>query len=305
MNTTVSQPQGTIGERRGASGVNPTRRRQTRRAYAATLAMNMFLALAAVARAEDERPAPSNLRELVEQQIDDVQVFAGNNKEPAKPLITLRWANNTRGSEDGATVLFIHSGRPIAAACVFPLRGAINHEFDAIHGRDITARRKDDTDLVWRPGAPALKPAPILAAPKPEGTPAARLRQMKTLAEQFQASMLGWNPGDNVREELRLLPRALYRYELPKESSLLDGAVFAFVTGTDPEALLLLEATQGDAATWQFTFVRRTTAGLEARHRDKVVWTAEPRPDDSDPEKPHYALSSPIPPGLVIEKEQQ
>jgi hypothetical protein len=267
----------------------------------------LLLAFSHLLCAEEDRPAPTNLRELVEQQIDDVQIFAGDDKEPAKPLITLRWANNTRGSEDGATVLFIHSGRPIAAACVFPLRGTINHELDAIHGRDISARRQGDTDLLWRPGPPDLKPKPVPEAPKPESTPAARLRQMKTLAEQFQASMLGWNPGDGIREELRLLPRHLYRYELAKdkESDLVDGAVFAFVTGTDPEALLLLEATRGEKAAWQYTFLRRTTAGLEGRHRDKVVWTAEPRPDGSDPEKPHYILFSRIPAELLPEKEQR
>jgi len=255
------------------------------------------------ARGEEDRKAPTNLRELVEQQIDDVQVFSGDDKEPAKPLITLRWANNARGSEDGATVLFIHGGRPIAAACVFPLRGNIQHEFDAIYGRDISARRKGDSDLVWRPGPPNLKATPVPETPTPERTPAGRLRQMKTLAEQFQASMLGWNPQDGVREELRLLPRPLYRYELPKDSDLLDGAVFAFVTGTDPEALVMLEATKGDTPAWQYTFVRRTSAGLEARHRDKVVWTADPLPDGSDPEKPHYVLFSTIPAGLMIEKE--
>lgn len=254
-------------------------------------------------RGEEDRTTPTNLRELVEQQIDDVQVFSGDDKEPAKPLITLRWANNARGSEDGATVLFIHGGRPIAAACVFPLRGNIQHEFDAIYGRDITARRKNDTDLLWRPGPPNLKAAPVAEAPPPERAPAGRLRQMKVLAEQFQASMLGWNPNDGVREELRLLPRHLYRYELPKDSDLVDGAVFAFVTGTDPEALLLLEATKGDKAAWQYTFLRRTSAGLEARHRDKVVWTADALPDGSDPEKPHYVLFSTIPAGLKIEKE--
>lgn len=289
-----------FGERRGVSlTCSPT----ARGANASTLGiLGVFLALATYVCAEDDRPAPTNLRELVEQQIDDVQVFVGDDQKPAKSLITLRWANNTRGSEDGATVLFIHGGRPVAASCVFPLDRNVHHELDAILGRDISARRRGDSDLLWRPRTPTAKPMAIADAPPPESSPAARLRQMKMLAEQFQASMLGWDPGDRIREELRLLPRHLYRYELPKESDLLDGAVFAFVTGTDPEALLLLEATKGDAPTWQFTFVRRTTAGLEGRHRDKVVWTAESRPDGSDPENGHYVLYSPIPAELLIEK---
>jgi hypothetical protein len=128
---------------------------------------------------------------------------------------------------------------------------------------------------------------------------------MKSLAEQFQALMLGWDLKDGSREELRLLPRPLYRYEASKEKDAQDGAVFAFVTGTDPEALLLLETTKGAEPSWQFAFVRRTTAALEGRHGEKVVWTADPRPDGSDPEKPHFALSTPIPPSLLPSKDQR
>lgn len=303
MNAAMHSQQGSgVFGRKSSSYLDNLLRPKTPDLRALIFLIALFV-LARFAIGDEDRKTPTNLRELVEQQIDDVQVFAGDDKEPAKPLITLRWANNARGSEDGATVLFIHGGRPIAAACVFPLRGFIEHEFDAIHGRDISARRKGDSDLVWQPGPPNLKAAPVPEAPTPERTPAGRLRQMKSLAEQFQASMLGWNPGDGVREELRLLPRPLYRYELPKDSDLLDGAVFAFVTGTDPEALLLLEATKGDTPAWQYTFIRRTSAGLEARHRDKIVWTADPQPDGRDPEKPHYVLFSPIPAGLAIEKE--
>lgn len=264
-----------------------------------------LLAIAPVAWGEEENLSPATLRELVEQSIDNVQVFAGDAKQPARPLITLRWANSTRGSEDGATVLYVHEGCPIAAACVFPLRGNIIHEFDALKGRRTVARRKHDSDLIWQPAAPDVTFAPIPAASPPGDSTPSRLRQMKSLAEQFQASMLGWEVKDSLREELRLLPHPLFRYDANKDADVLDGAVFAFVTGTDPEALLLIEAAkEGDAARWQFAFVRRTTAGLEGRHGTKVVWTAEPRPDGKDPEKPHFSLSTRIPPSLLPIKEQ-
>ena len=51
---------------------------------------------------------------------------------------------------------------------------------------------------------------------------------------------------ETQREELRLLPRALHRYDLKdaREASpnLQDSGLFAFVIGTDPEAVLVLEA---------------------------------------------------------------
>jgi hypothetical protein len=46
---------------------------------------------------------------------------------------------------------------------------------------------------------------------------------------------------DGVDQELRLLSQPLYRYEstLPE---VVDGALFTFVTGTDPELMLVIEA---------------------------------------------------------------
>jgi len=248
----------------------------------------------------DEKPPPSTLRELVEQSVEEVQIFrAGDSTEPAKPLVALRWANNVRGSEDGMTVLYIHDGLPITAACVFPLRGNIVHELGNIGRGGVVASRKETTDALWHPPKSGIDFATIPGAPTPEDSAANRLRQLKSLAEQFSAVMVGWDPDDGHREELRLLPRPLFRYE-PKQGDVIDGAVFAFVTGTDPEALLLIEAVkEGDGMKWQYGFARRTTAGLEGRHRDKLVWTAERRPDARDPRKPVFSLSMPIPPELL------
>jgi hypothetical protein len=153
--------------------------------------------------------------------------------------------------------------------------------------------------LVWQPQEPGVKFAPIPDAPPPADTPAQRLRQMKSLSEQFQSAMLGWKADSTDREELRLLPRPLYRYE-PEAGQVMDGAVFAFVMGTDPESLLLIEAVKrGDAATWEFAFARRTSGELEGRHREKVVWHAARYPDSRNSASPHFSIGSPIPPELL------
>ena len=63
--------------------------------------------------------------------------------------------------------------------------------------------------------------------------------------------------------------------------------MFAFVQGTDPEAVLLLEAVRrGDRLGWQYTFGRATEAGLEARLGPAVVWTASLTPRPNDPTLP-------------------
>ncbi|HVW38265.1 MAG TPA: hypothetical protein VHB99_13210, partial [Pirellulales bacterium] len=119
---------------------------------------------------------------------------------------------------------------------------------------------------------------------------------------------LGWRADDSDREELRLLPRPLYRYETDRHEAaggdVLDGAVFAFVMGTDPESLLLIESTkQGDAAKWQYAFVRRTSGELEGRHRGQVVWHAERFPETHDAQGPNFGVVSLIPPELAPGKD--
>jgi hypothetical protein len=117
--------------------------------------------------------------------------------------------------------------------------------------------------------------------------------------------MLGWKADNSDREPLRLLPQPWYRNDNPQQSDLLDGAVFAFVQGTDPESLLLLEAVKVDPAKpvsrveWQFAFVRRTSGELEGRHRDSVVWRADRYPPSDDPKSPHRTLKRPFEPGVL------
>ena len=103
---------------------------------------------------------------------------------------------------------------------------------------------------------------------------------MKVLANRFQVTMTGWKPDRSDREELRLLPKLLYRAELSEPSGpdpgWIDGGVFAFVQGTDPEAILVLEAVrQNGHPRWQYAFARATSAGLEARLDKTVVWSVE------------------------------
>ncbi len=267
----------------------------------ALLAVAIALAVSLTAAAQEALPVkqPQSLRELIDAAVNQIEVFGNaESQEPAKPLVALRWANNARGSEDGMTILYVHAGRPLAAACLYPWDKRLIHDFESLSRDKIVARKSGA--LVWQPQQPAVKFAAIPEAPDPAETPTQRLRQMKTLSDQFQSAMLGWKADSTDREELRLLPRPLYRYE-PKEGPVLDGAVFAFVMGTDPESLLLIEAVKDDSgkAVWQFAFARRTSGQLEGRHQEKIVWHADRFPGSNDPVKPHFAVGQPIPPELL------
>lgn len=237
--------------------------------------------------------APSLLRKLMDESLSWDELFANESSAmPMTPRVVMRWANNTRGSEDGMTVLYLNAGRPEAVCCAYPWANQLNHEFDSLSREKLIAKR--DGATVWAPDKPGVTFQTIRDADAPANTPVARLRQMKALSSQFSSTMLGWKADKSDREELRLLPQPLYRYE-SKRSDVFDGAVFAFVQGTDPESLLLLEAVKtGDLTEWQFAFARRTSGELEGRHKDKVVWHADRFPENENPQSIHRALRRPL-----------
>jgi hypothetical protein len=104
------------------------------------------------------------------------------------------------------------------------------------------------------------------------------------------------------REELRQLPTPLYRYD-PQSGDITDGAVFAFVVGTDPEALLQIEAVKIEGkVVWQYALARRTYCRLECRLDEKVVWEVEQYPGQDDPQKPHYTIGVSLPPDIAAEQ---
>ena len=173
------------------------------------------------------------------------------------------------------------------------------HDFEAISRDRIVAR--DQGAIFWRPRESGVKFADIPEAPAPAEKRPQRLRQMKALAEQFESTLLGWKRDNTDREQLRMLQRPLYRYET-KGGPIVDGAVFAFVMGTDPESLLLIEAVEREGKTiWQYAFARRTSGELEGRHRDQVVWHADRYPFMKDPLQPHFSKGTIIPPELLPE----
>ena len=66
---------------------------------------------------------------------------------------------------------------------------------------------------------------------------------MRRLARQFSASV---NDDKFGRQQLRLLSKPLYSYG-KAGSQVLDGAIFAFAKGTNPEVLVLIEAVPKDS----------------------------------------------------------
>ena len=194
-------------------------------------------------------------------------------------------------------VLWVHEGLPEASASIFPYEGSIHHEFVSLsRGANLVAH--DAGRVIWSPATPGIAFKDLPGASAPADNPAARLKQMKGLADRFKVAITGWKADKSDREELRLLPRPLYRYE-PSEapgrgSGWIDGGVFAFVQGTDPEAILLLEAVHADGSPrWQYAFARATSTALEARLDKTVVWAVDALAGKMTPRDTQMWLSRP------------
>ncbi len=187
------------------------------------------------------------------------------------------WTNPIRDAQDGVVFVWTCRGRAEVLGSVFSFPGTgprdVYHEFQSLSLSVLDVSRSGTH--TWTPEAPGIEVAPIAGAPLPAESAPQRLLQMRALTRDFSAST---EDDEKKSWELRLLPRPLYRYE-STDPNVLDGALFSFVTsaGTDPEALLILEARKPAAdreAVWQFAGARFTDLNLWLRHKGKIVFTA-------------------------------
>jgi hypothetical protein len=242
------------------------------------------LSSAAIAEEPAADQQRQSLKQLLEQSTDWYDLFPdAEAKDRLRPQIVMRWQNPVRTQTgDGVLAIWTRHGRPEAMASIFQWDDDICHEFGSL-SRSNTLIGRDKSDVIWSPKKSGVEFRDVPDAPIPASNRAARLRQMKVIAERFTARLPDRNVEDANLEVLRLLPTPLCRYELEESNdadpSLKDGALFAFAMGTDPEVILLLEAIgHEDKASWQFAFCRATGWGADASLGDKVVWSVKPHP---------------------------
>jgi hypothetical protein len=190
----------------------------------------------------------------------------------SKPL--LRWDNRVVREDDGLLFLWTEeqTGRPIAAAQFFLQGPDWHHEFQSLSEKGFDVSWSADRKWSWQPDQPGIRFTAI-AADAPGKTPAARLRQMRDVAERYTGAV---NPEESDRfenpHELRLLTTPIYRYAAA-ESGVVDGAIFVYAQGTNPEVLLLLEARQaGEKTQWQRAFAPMSSFQLRVREGEQLVY---------------------------------
>ena len=163
-------------------------------------------------------------------------------------------------------------------------------EFRSLSVNPLTATWKGNVE--WAARTAGLEFAPLDAAPEPDRSPTRRLSQMRSILDSFSASVSDNKLG---RQELRLLPKPLYRYSQP-ERGLLDGAIFAFVLTTNPEFLVVVEAqTIAGRPQWVYSPARFTGRQCELRINNQVVWPRGDLPSTQDPAAPFFQLRKLVP----------
>jgi hypothetical protein len=185
----------------------------------------------------------------------------------------LRYTDSTRKQYDSTIWVWGTKGRPAAMMAVeyYPERSRNPkwlYEIASLSPSRIAVERGNE--LSWTAREPGLNLRVLAGAPLPAEKPAARLGQMKGLFARFAAHEGAVVEG---RIELRPMARPLYRYR-DEAAGVIDGALFSFANGTNPEVLWIIEAQSDDQKneSWQFGFVQMTGAEVIAELDGKEIW---------------------------------
>ncbi|AMV20855.1 hypothetical protein [Planctomyces sp. SH-PL14] len=256
----------------------------------APFALALGVIAAARVEAEETAEAAGKRLDFMKRSVGEYVVTPAEGEKPAdliaEPL--LRWNNPVSNVPDGTIFLWKDArSQPVAIVQVFILGNTKDlwlHEFQSLTTSPLSV--KQGTATTWNPRRGGITYKPLADAPAPAETKTARLTQMRQIAKrfQFQDDFEG-----KSRWELRLMTTPLYRYG-SDEGDVVDGAIFAYAHGTDPEGLLLLEARRSDkggALEWHHALAPMTGYALTAKDRDQEVWSIGWR-------QPPYDLNEPF-----------
>ncbi|MBI3864472.1 MAG: hypothetical protein HY290_21530 [Planctomycetia bacterium] len=191
----------------------------------------------------------------------------------SKPV--LRWSNPAVGRVYGSVFVWTSGGRPVAAASFYRFYVPYvqrTAEFVALAPEGLSAEREGRK--LWTPSAGQVKFQKLDDAPAPAASANQRLVQMRRLAREFAPELVDRRVvNEGTQQQLRLMDQPVYQYGAGADG-LLDGGLFAFVVGTDPEVLLLLECRESaEGRSWHYALARMNRDAMRVRFRDREVWS--------------------------------
>jgi hypothetical protein len=245
--------------------------------------------------------SPGNLsdeeRERVRKAtVEHVKRFVVTGKEDQryepvdKPLLA---SSDLSRGELGALWAFGAEGRPVAALELFKNSAISSAPWTQV--LTLTTDQLVTTQFppayAWTPQQSQLEMQPLEAASTPAQRSTLRERQIKIIARRFDAHEF-WDP-NNSRFELRLLESPLHAYK-DEAAGIMDGALFAFVHGTNPEVLLLIEAhksAQGGLQ-WKYGLVRMGSAEMHVNLDGEEIWQIGRTPGVAGNSRAPYWITS-------------
>jgi hypothetical protein len=279
-------------------------RRMVHHAIAAMMIVTAFLDWCSIplakepdddATAASEKTKSETRSKFMIQALEKYEVqYADDPSRPARlhPKLLLRWSNPLTTIKDGALAVYTRGGRP-DVVCEFHIHSeqVFGHEFSPIRFDGLKLQRGEQT--VFAADGGFFKIQDLADAPPPAEKAVQRVAQMRQIAERFTVvDRFGRNEADLQNYVLRLMPQPVYRYEEAAEK--VDGGMFVFAQGTNPEAVLLVEAvgTAKDGF-WRYGFAPTTMYELTAHLKGEdgpVVWT-KPRFEDFGASRGPYMAS--------------
>jgi hypothetical protein len=251
-------------------------RRQICRLVAIACVMVSAQATAQRGASEEEPPQqpPEGRLGVMQAAIGDLRTTSAEIKPPGslqfgiRPV--LRYSDQTRGLCDAAIWRLAEKGRPIAFVTLELYQSGANAEMLSYEFVSLTGdgfEMKSARGPKWSPHNTDLKLVPLTDAPAPATTSRARLAQFRQIAQRFSAH----EELEDGALECRLLPQPIDRYS-DADAGPLDGAVFAFANGTNPEVGLMLECTE---KAWSYGAFRLTSAEIVVSLDGKPFFTVE------------------------------
>jgi hypothetical protein len=186
-----------------------------------------------------------------------------------------KWSNPERKTHAGALFVWTLKGRPEMLMCTYPTDnvGNYEHEFQSLSVESISGARQGS--VFWEPGSEAVQWQPIPANIPVGKTPAIRLVQMRRIASLYTAKLVFTKQPDQM---LHVQTTPLHRYDADQlPETVVDGALFAYVQGTDPEVVAMVEARKNAAGeeTWHIAFARMTVVSAKVEYQSATVWEVE------------------------------
>ncbi len=174
------------------------------------------------------------------------------------------WSNPERQSDGGLLYMWTKSGRPVATLGIWRVNEPTKksgYEYQSLTPELFEAKSSKLGN--WSPEAGGVEFGRLTEVAAPLADNRRRQNQMRQIArDHFSAEI---DPGTPNSEQLRVLPTPVFLYD-EKPKDVIDGAVFSFASGTDPEVLLILEARKiSNDEGWFYAMARSTSHAVSGR----------------------------------------